>query len=280
MYFIDSHAHLTEKAFDKDIKNIITNLQKNNISKVVTIGCTIREAKLAIQLAKQNKNIYPVAGLYPSDTEDNAIEIGTTRNNPNYIDLLLNELKNLIQNNNNGIVGIGECGLDYTTPPPWEIQRTKKEQKKLFESQIQLAKIFKLPIVIHSRKAKEDTLSIIQNNYKEINTINGVWHCYSEDLKTAKAVIKRGFYISISGLITYNNMDNLIEVVKTIPLEKLLIETDSPFLVPQAKRKEGIKRNEPQYVKIVAEKIAEIKGIPLETVAFQTSKNAENLFKI
>lgn len=275
MTFIDSHSHLTEESFNLDIDEIIKSLESNNISKSIVIGCSIDDAVKTIELAKRYKNIYPAIGLYPFDEKaDENIEL-----EPNHEDILFKKLTNLVESNPE-IVGIGECGLDYSEPTPWERYRSKKEQQDLFEKQIELAKNIGKPIIIHSRKAKEDTIAVIRNQYKNNSERNGVWHCYSEDTQTAKEALGLGFYISFSGLITYPKMIELLDTVKQIPLERILIETDAPFLVPHEARKSKIKRNEPKYVKMVAEKIAYTKGISIEKVALQTTANTETLFKI
>ncbi len=281
MLFIDSHAHLTSKIISKNIGKLIKDLSKHELTKVITIGCTIKDAINSIKLTKQYPNkIYAGIGLYPHDDNENSLLIRVNRNQKDYEDRLFEQLKQLVMHNLKKVVGIGECGLDYTTPPPWEIIRTKQNQQILFEKQIELAKSIKKPIIIHSRNAKEDTISIIKNNYKKGSTNNGVWHCFSEDLETAQTAIDYGFYISFSGLITYKSTKELQDIAKILLLEKILIETDSPYLVPNDARNLGVKYNKPQYVKIIGQKIADLKGISIERVAIETRSNTENLFKI
>jgi len=279
MTFIDSHLHLTSEAFENDRDIIIESLNNNDVSKVITIGCSLKEISNVVSLARKHSNIYPVVGLYPFDTKDNETILGLSHSEQDYEKLLFKYFESVVHTTPT-IVGIGECGLDYSKPAPWERLRTKKEQQLLFEKQIQLSIKANKPIVIHSRGAKEDTLSILENQYKRNQTQAGVWHCFSENLTTAERAIKLGLYISFSGLVTYPKMTDLMTVAKDIPLERILIETDSPFLVPQKGRLLKIKRNEPKYVKMVGAKIAELKGLSLEKVALQTTQNAEILFNI
>lgn len=276
MYLIDTHAHL---ASFTDIKSIIDSASDKGVKKIITVGCTIQEAQKAIQISNNYDNIYATAGLYPFDDPSNLESIGLETYTKDYQEKLYKKIEKLAHDPN--VIAIGECGLDYTTPPTWEIYRTPEVQKDLFIQQIDLSKSLSKPLIIHSRMAKEDTISVLTSKYKgDVKTNNGVWHCFSEDTDTALSAIDLGFYISCSGLITYPKMIDLQKAIQQIPLDKILLETDSPYLVPQEKRKAGIKSNLPEYVKIIAKKVAELKGINEEEVIKQTTFNAENLFRI
>lgn len=252
---IDSHAHLDDKRFDKDRADIIKNLKKENVSIVINPGASFASSVRAVSLSEKYDLIYAAVGIHPHDVKDmdeNTIEA----------------LENLAKREK--VVAIGEIGLDY-----YYDNSPRDLQKKWFREQIKLAKKVKLPIIVHDRDAHADTLHIIKEELDD--NLTGVLHCYSGGAQLAKEFIEMGFYISFAGPITFNNSKVSKLVAKEIPLDKILIETDSPYLTPHPHRG---KRNEPLYVHYVAQMIAQIKEISFEEVARVTSQNTKTLFKL
>lgn len=254
---IDSHAHLTSDRFNKDRDKIIRNLRKNGVEKVINSGSDFYSSAAAVALAKKHKDIYATVGIHPccvGDMDNSTIQI----------------LKTFAQEKK--VIAIGEIGLDYhhNVDP-------KDVQKKWFIEQIKLANEVKLPIVVHDRKANYDTFDIIKKEKEKNKNLTGVLHCYSGDLDLAKEYVKLGFYISISGPVTYRSARKLKEVAKELPLDWLFIETDCPSLPPG---QIGKRRNEPLFVKYVAGEIAKLRGIPFEVVAKKTTDNVKRLYKI
>ncbi len=259
MPLIDSHAHLDFPEFDNDLNVVLERAEKMGVNKIINVGADLARSKKAIEIANLHDNIWATAGIHPEDCN---------------IDLVLakNELTNLV-NLSKKIVAIGECGLDYFCDNP---QKTK--QQSLFELQIDLAQTFNLPIVIHIRNGLDDAAVI--NGFKllkESKVRRGVVHCFTLDKHWAKKFIDLGLYIGFTGIVTYKNAELVRESAKSIPLERLLIETDCPYLAPQLYRG---KRNEPAYVVEVAKQISEIREESLEEVMIQTTKNTELLFNI
>ncbi len=250
---IDTHSHLFEDEFKEDIDNCILRAKDNNIKKIILVGFSSQTNQAAQDLSKKYDIFYPTAGVHPEEA------------NNDYL-IKFNELKEFIKNNK--VYAIGECGLDYY----WDITY-KEEQKKLLRLQCELALELDLPIIIHMREATKDTYDIL----KDYKGLRGVMHCYSGSYEMAKEFIKLGFYISLGGPVTFKNAKEPKLIAKEIPLDKLLIETDCPFLAPTPFRG---KRNESAYVKYVCEEIANIRGISFEEVDRATTANAKNLFKI
>ena len=253
--FIDSHAHLDDKKFDRDRDMIIKNLRSNGIEIVVNVGADLKSSKSTVELAKKYENIYAVIGVHPhSASELNRDAIET--------------LKSLSKEEK--VVAIGEIGLDfYYDNSPRDIQRSA------FKTQIQLAKELSLPIVIHSRQADQETFDTIKELKDE--NLKVLLHCYSGSVELAEEYLKLGCYISLGGPVTFKNARVPKEVAKMVPLDRLLVETDCPYLTPVPYRG---KRNEPMFVKYTAEKIAEIKGIELEELAKSTLENTRKFFSI
>lgn len=248
---IDTHAHLLKEFYD-NIEETINNSKINNILHIINCADSLSSSYETLQLSKQYKNfILPAIGIHPNNIKDNWKEE-------------INEIEILIKKENP--IAIGESGLDY-----YHNKENKIEQIELFKSQINLSKKYNLPILIHSREATKDTLDIL----KETKPI-GIIHCFSGSLETAKEYIKLGLYLGIGGVITFKN-SKLPEVIKEIPLESIVLETDCPFLTPHPHRG---KQNSPSYIYLIAEKIAQIKNISIEEVIKQTSNNAKDLFKI
>lgn len=256
----DSHAHYNDEKFNNDRKEVIESLYQSGITKIVNAGYSLKSSIDAINLAKEYKYIYTTVGISPNDLNEN------WEDDVNQIDLIL--AKELVKSKNNKIVAMGEIGLDY------HYDINKEWQKQAFTKQINIANKYSLPIVIHTRDAVMDTLNILKEN-----TANekGIFHCCPFNRELVKEALKLGFYISISGTVTFKNAANAQEIVNMVPLDKLLIETDSPYLAPEPVRGS---RNDSRNLCHVISKIAEFKKIDVQELARQTYKNAETIYKI
>ncbi|WP_409296402.1 TatD family hydrolase [Peribacillus sp. SCS-26] len=251
----DTHVHLNAEQFSDDLEQVIENAKAAGVSRMVVVGFDRPTIIRALELAEQYPFIYAAVGWHPVDAIDMTDEDLT------WIEELAGNPK---------VVAIGEMGLDYY----WD-KSPKDIQKEVFRKQIRLAKKVKLPIIIHNREATADIVEILKE--EDAGEVGGIMHCFSGSPETAKECIEMNFYISLGGPVTFKNAKKPKEVADAIPLEKLLIETDCPYLAPHPYRG---KRNEPAYVKLVAEQIAEIKGITYEEVAEATYRNAQKLFSI
>ncbi|ASV67725.1 TatD family hydrolase [Cytobacillus sp. FSL W7-1323] len=251
----DTHVHLNAEQYDEDLAEVIKRAREAGVEKMVVVGFDRPTIERAMELIEQYDFLYASIGWHPVDAID------MTEGDLIWIEELSKHPK---------VVAIGEMGLDYH----WD-KSPKDVQKDVFRQQIQLAKKVKLPIIIHNREATADIVEIL----KEENAaeVGGIMHCFSGSPETAKECIDMNFYISLGGPVTFKNARKPKEVAAEIPLEKLLIETDCPYLAPHPFRG---KRNEPSYVKLVCEQIAEIKNIPVEEVAAITTENAKKLFAI
>jgi len=252
---IDSHAHLDLREFNADRGEVIRRAQDSGVEKIITIGIGIRECRRALELAETYPFIYAGLGMHPHNAKDLDLKA------LDFIEQSARSPK---------VVGIGETGLDF-----YRNLSPKEDQIRCFRAQLDLARSLKLPVIIHDREAHSETLAVLRE--ERAGSPGGVLHCFSGDTAMAFDCIDMGFYISIPGTVTYKNAVQLHDVVAQVPLEHLLIETDCPFLTPVPFRG---KRNEPAYVKLVAEKISEIKKIPLEEVARTTTHNAMSLFSL
>ena len=262
MNLFDSHAHYNDEKFDNDRKEIIEKTLKNGVSNFVVAGYNIESSKKALNIVKEYKELYSIVGISPNDIED----IKEDKD----IDTNILEIEKLIKADDNGkIVAVGEIGLDYY----WN-KENKELQKIIFKKQIELANKYNLPIVIHTRDAINDTLEIIKNN--EVKN-RGIFHCCPLNRELVKEALKLGYYISLSGVVTFKNAKNANEIIEMIPENRILIETDSPYLAPEPVR--GT-RNNCMNVKYVAEKIGKIKNKTLEEIADITNKNTKTIFKI
>ena len=250
---IDSHCHLYYEPYINDIQETIDECKKNNINKLLSIGVDLITSKKNIELAKKYKEIYCTLGIHPNSTTDSKKE-----------DLL--ELEQLIKSSNK-IIGIGETGLDYYR------DFDKNLQFFYFEEQIKIANKFNLPIIVHTRDAEVDTYSIIKK-YSN-NSLKFIIHCFSGSIDFAKKCSEIGCYISFSGNITLKNANNIREVCKKIDINKILIETDSPYLTPHPYRG---KKNHPSNVRYVCNEISKIKNIDFDTVSKITTQNFNSIF--
>lgn len=263
MEFFDSHCHLDDERFDEDREKLIVEIKRADITKFVSAGYSVEGSIKGVALAKIYAYIYTTCGISPNDIPQTEEELWKN----------IEQIENLVQDNlqYKKIVAIGEIGLDYY----WEKDLQRRElQKQAFIKQIEMANRFDLPIVIHTRDAVMDTLDILKKN-----TVNkkGIFHCCPLNRELVKEALKLGFYISFAGPITFKNSKNAKEIIELVPNDKMLIETDSPYLAPEPVR--GT-RNDPRNVKYIAQKIADVKGVTLEEVAKITYENAKEIFAI
>ncbi len=252
---IDTHTHLDDSRYDADREAMIQRAREAGVDTFVTIGCDLPTSRAAVALADRHADVYATIGVHPHEVK--RIE-----------EDWYNELRRLAEHPK--VVAYGEIGLDYHYN-----HSAPEQQRARFREQVSLARELRLPIVIHTREAQDDTITIL----KEENAaeVGGVFHCFSGDAWLAKDALDLGFYLSFSGVITFQNATMLRDIVKTVPLDCILIETDCPYLTPVPYRG---KRNEPAYVRAVAEKIAEIHKTSVDTIAEITCKNARDLFRI
>ena len=251
---VDTHAHLQWASFDRDREKVISRAQQASVGYIVNIGFDVDGSIKGVKLAEQHEALYATVGIHPH----NAIRLDQN---------VLNKLREL--SGNPKVVAIGEIGLDYyRNLSPMEVQ------KKAFEAQLLLAKELELPVVIHDRDAHSDILKII-SRFK--GKIRGIMHCFSGSKEMAEQCIKLGFLVSFAGNVTYPNAHKLHETAKWIDLNRILLETDSPWLAPQAIRG---KRNEPGFLPSIAKKIAELKGISTDELAEATTINAKEIYQL
>jgi len=254
---IDTHAHLDFKDYDKDRDEVVQRALDNDVQKIITIGCNLERSQTAIDIASQYDNVYATVGVHPDDIKE--LDDSTA----------LEKLYELGQQDK--VVAIGEIGLEYYQ---LDDEKIKKAQIKGFREQLNLAKELDLPVVLHCRDAYEEMLNILKSD--KIN--RGVVHCFLGNKEIAQQLLDLGFQISFTGIITFKKKaEDIVRVVNEVPLERIMIETDCPYLAPEPNRG---KRNEPAYVKQVAEKVATVKEVGLDKVAEVTSDNAIELFNL
>lgn len=254
MEFFDSHAHYNDERFEEDRDELIKKIYSEDVTKIINAGYSLESSIKAIEIAKDYNFMYVTAGISPNDIDD-------------FKEENLEKIEELAKNKK--VVAIGEIGLDYH----WNTEN-KVLQKHVFISQIEIANKLNIPIVIHTREAIYDTLDILKSN--RCNK-NGVFHCCPLNVDLVREGLKLGFYISFAGPVTFKNSKNADEIIKMVPLDKILIETDSPYLSPEPLRG---KRNDSRNVKYIAQRIAEAKGISLEKVAKTTYANAKAIFSL
>src|SRR5205807_9429052 len=256
---IDSHCHIDDPRFDADRDAMLQRARDAGVGHFVTIGCDLETSRAAVALAQKHPFISATVGVHPHEVKH--IQDGW-----------YDELRALAKSK--GVVAYGEIGLDYHYDhSPREVQRQR------FREQVCLARELRLPIIIHTREAQEDTITILKD--EKAGEVGGVFHCFSGDARLAKDALDMGFFLSFSGVITFQNATMLRDIVKTVPMDRLLLETDCPYLTPAPHRG---KRNEPAHVKLVAEKIAELRTSSepngMEKIGRITSENARRAFKI
>ena len=263
MKIFDTHAHYDDRAFDKDREQVIDSLHNAGVCAVTDIGCDMKSSEVVDSFTKKYDFFYGAIGVIPAecgDMKDSDIE----------------RLRSIAEANKK-IVAIGEIGLDYY----WEDNPERDVQKKWFRAQLDLAAELNLPVVIHSRDAAEDTVDILLEYFadgtKDRELSPGVVHCYSYSRETAEILMKTGMYFGIGGVVTYKNAKKLVRAVEAMPMDRIVLETDCPYLTPSPHRGE---RNYSGYLIHVIEKLAEIKGITPEEVAEITWNNACRLYRI
>ena len=251
----DTHAHYDDEAFDEDRDILLPQLHQQGISLINDIGCDIPSSQKAISIAQQYPFVYAVVGAWPGNTGDMTEED-------------LETYGKLAQHPK--VVAIGEIGLDYY----WE-EPDHETQKKWFHRQLNLARELKLPVIIHSRDAAKDTLDIMKEEHS--GEIGGVIHCFSYGKEMAAEYLKMGFYLGIGGVLTFKNAKKLLEVAEMAPLDRLVLETDCPYLAPVPNRG---KRNSSLNLPYVAEKLAEIKKCTPEEIVRAAEENARRLYRL
>lgn len=251
----DTHVHLNAWQFKEDREDTIQRAWDAGVKYMVIVGFDHETIPLAIEIAEQNEHIYAAVGWHPVDAID------MTEKELTWIEELSEHPK---------VVALGEMGLDYH----WD-KSPKDVQKEVFRKQIRLAKKLDMPIIIHNREATEDIIQILKE--EDAQSVGGIMHCYNDSVQYVQACLDMNFYISLGGPVTFKNAPLPKEVAKEVPLDRLLIETDAPYLAPHPNRG---KRNEPAYVRLVAEKIAELRETSLEEITQQTTENALRLFRI
>ena len=252
MYF-DSHAHLDDERFQEDFAEILARMAENGVTRMMNIGCDLPSSEASIRLAERYGWIWAAIGSHPDDAD--------------HVDVArIARYRELARSAR--VKAIGEIGLDYHYEDvPREVQ------KQAFRRQMALAEELGLPVVVHEREAHGDGMEIVD----EFPTVKGVFHCYSGSVEMAQELVRRGWYVGFTGVLTFKNARKALEVAKSVPLDRILIETDCPYMAPEPYRG---RRNEPGFVPQVAKKLAEIRGISVEAAAKATFENASRLFGI
>lgn len=250
----DTHAHYDDEAFDPDRREVLAGLPQKGVGLVVNPGCTLTSSEKAVALAAEFPHVYAAVGLHPENCHDFQPE-------------QIERLRQLAQREK--VVAIGEVGLDYY----WEENPPRALQQEVLRRQLALAEELKLPVIFHDREAHGDSLTII----KEFPAVRGVFHCFSGSAEMAKELVKLGWMVSFTGVLTYKNARKALEAAAAVPLERLMIETDSPYMAPVPKR--GT-RNDSRNVAFICEKLAEVKGISPEECQQITWENGKRFFRI
>lgn len=248
----DTHAHLDDPRFTEDFQKVLDNMNKAQITRVINVGYDLPSSERSVNLARQYENIYAAVGVHPHDAQGATLETWESLNR------LAKEEK---------VIAWGEIGLDY-----YRDLSPRRIQQEVFVQQIELADQAGLPIIIHNRDAHQDLLDIVKAHTPKKG---GVFHCYSGSWEMAKLILNLGFYVSFAGPLTFKNARHTVEVAEKIPLDRFLVETDSPYLTPEPYRG---KRNEPAYVRQVVERFAAIRGLEVEEVAKLAFENGNRLF--
>lgn len=255
MEFIDTHAHLQDEAYNEDLATVIERAKAANVTQIIIMGDNVKNSSLAVTLSKNYEGVYAAIGLHPENIDESG----------DYLEIL----KTFAENPK--VVAIGEIGLDYY----WEKDSDRRIlQQKIFREQINLAKELNLPVCVHDREAHGDTLKILK---EEAKGLRGVCHCFSGSYEMATELFKLGFYIGVDGPITFKNAAKLPEILEKSPKDRILLETDCPYLTPAPFRG---KRNEPGNIPYIAQKVAEIWKVDVEEVARITTDNAKALYNI
>ena len=250
----DTHAHYDSDSFDEDRENVIKELQENGVIGVLNCGSDLYGLRKSVELAKEFDMFYAAVGIHPENADEFNKDV-------------VKEIKEFVKHEK--VKAIGEIGLDYY----WEENPPREVQKEVFRAQMKLADELNLPVVIHDRDAHKDTLEIM----KEFPNVIGVVHCFSGSVEFAKECIKLGYYIGFTGVLTFKNAKKLVDVCREIPAERMLVETDCPFMAPVPFRG---KRNKSDYIEYIIDKMSEIRGISGEEMNEILLNNKKRLFKI
>lgn len=251
----DSHAHYDDEEFDNDRKEVMEELKKDGVIGIMNCSSSYKSIAKTCELINTWDFIYGAIGIHPENADE-------------FKEEMLQEFKEIIKKNPK-LKAIGEIGLDYY----WDENPDREIQKDVFRKHMKLAEELKLPVIIHDRDAHEDTLNIM----KEFPNVKGVVHCFSGSVEFARECLKLGYYIGVTGVVTFKNAKKVVQVVREVPVERLLVETDCPYMAPEPNRG---KRNKSSYIKYVIEKIADIKEIDPKELNMEVNKNLQNLFKI
>lgn len=250
----DTHSHYDDKSFDDDREKVISDIQENGVIGVLNCGSSLYGAEMSVKLSEQYDIFYAAVGIHP----ENANEFNEDS---------FEKIKELAKSKK--VKAIGEIGLDYY----WEENPPREVQKDVFRAQMKLAEELGLPVVIHDREAHGDTLEIM----KEFTNVKGIVHCFSGSVEFAKECLKLGYYIGFTGVVTFKNAKKILEVAKEVPLDRMLVETDCPYMAPAPFRG---KRNQSDYIRYIVEKLAEIKGLEPKEINDQFIKNIKQLLKL
>ena len=248
----DTHAHYDDEAFDADRETLLASMPEHGVGRILDPGCDLESSRRAVELAWTYPHVYAAVGWHPENcapyTEDSLDALRAWAREPK-------------------VVAIGEIGLDYY----WEQNPPRELQQKVLRDQLALAQELDLPVIVHDREAHADSLAIVQ----EFPAVRGVFHCFSGSVEMARELLKRGWYLGFDGPITYKNARKALEVLQMCPLERMVIETDSPYLTPVPNRG---KRNDSSNLKYVIDKIAEVKGVSASEVERATFENGKKLY--
>ena len=250
----DTHAHYDDDWFDADRDALLASMPERGVGLIVNPGITVETSRQAIAMAERYGHVYAAVGIHPENCHD-------------FVPAHIEQLRELARHPK--VVAIGEIGLDYY----WDTNPPKEFQQQVLRAQMALAAELQLPVIIHDRDAHADTLAIV----KEFPGVTGVFHCYSGSVEDARSLVKMGWMLSFTGAATFKNARKAPEVIAEVPLERLMIETDAPYLAPVPHRG---KRNDSSLVHLVAEKIAQIKGLTAEEVEKATGDNGKRFFNI
>ena len=251
----DTHAHYDDERFDEDRDTLLASMPENNVGLILNPGCDVESSRKAVSYANKYPFVYAAVGIHPD-------EVGSLNEET------FAQMKELFKEGK--VVAVGEIGLDYY----WEKEeRARARQQVVFARQMELARELKLPVIVHDRDAHADCMEITRR-YPDVI---GVYHCYAGHVEMARELLERGYYLSFTGVITFKNAKKAIEVIREVPIERLMVETDSPYMAPEPFRG---RRNSSLYIYRMAEKIAEIKGLPVEDVERITTENGRRLFGI
>ncbi|GFP78014.1 TatD family hydrolase [Clostridium fungisolvens] len=250
----DTHAHYDDKSFDDDREKVITDIRDNGVIGVLNCGSSLYGAEMSVKLSEQYDIFYAAVGIHPENADE-------------FNESSFERIKELAKNKK--VKAIGEIGLDYY----WEENPPREVQKSVFRAHMKLAEELKLPVVIHDREAHGDTLEIM----KEFTNVKGIVHCFSGSVEFAKECLKLGYYIGFTGVVTFKNAKKILEVAKEVPLDRMLVETDCPYMAPVPFRG---KRNQSDYIRYIVEKLADIKGLEPKEINDQFIKNIKQLLKL